>query len=230
MNIKPKNNFIHSTRELINKTNENSEVEILGIKIITSPEVFNPSVFFSSQWFAEQISKLVNQESVFIEVGCGTGVVSIKCAKENNNLIVYATDINKQAEIQTRINSESNGVLDRVFAFCGDVLDSIPENIKADSIFWAMPFGYLDPKDDLKGRDSQVFDPGYRAIKKFFEDSRKNLKDNGRLLIGFSEDIGHLELLKDIAKENNFDLEIIKKTQGIEKDSVSMEIYEARSK
>ncbi len=230
MKINPKNNFVNSTRDLINESKKEEQIEILDIKIITNPEVFNPSIFFSSEWFAREVSKLVKEDHVFIEVGCGTGIVSIKCAKENNNLTVYSTDINIQAKIQTEINSGLNDVSDRVFAFSGDVLDSIPEEVKADSIFWAMPFGYLDPEDSLEGRDSQVFDPGYRAIKKFFEDSRGNLKDKGRLLIGFSEDIGHLDLLKDIARENNFNLKLIKNTQGVEKDSVSMEIYEARYK
>ncbi len=228
MDIAPKSNFINSTRELINKSETSEEVVIGGVRIITDPEVFNPAVFFSSEWFADHVSSLVKGEKVLIEVGCGTGIVSIRSAKDNADLVVHATDINEKAAEQTNINSKLNGVESRVFAYSGDVLDSIPNDVKADSIFWAMPFGYLEPEDELAGRDNQVFDPGYRAIRKFFAEARNHLNESGRLLVGFSVDIGHFELLENIAKENGFTLTTLVDTKGMEKESVSMEIYEAR--
>ncbi len=228
MSINPKKQFVDSTRELINSATTPHEVIISEIPLLTDPDVFNPSVFFSSEWFAECISKLVQSESVLIEVGCGSGIVSIKSAVKNPQLHVYATDINTKAAELTGVNAQKNDVSDRISSYSGDVLDAIPESVKADSIFWAMPFGFLDPADVLDGRDTQVFDPGYRAIKKFFADAKKYLKERGRLLIGFSVDIGHYELLEQIAHDNGFTLKLLDQTKGIEKDSVSMEIYEAR--
>ncbi len=228
MSTNPKKNFIDSTRELINSTNNSDEVIIYGVKIITDPEVFNPAVFFSSEWFANKVSDLVKNDNYLIEVGCGTGIVSIKSALDNHNLNVYATDINIRAAELTKINAKNNNVLTQVQVYSGDVFDGLPADIKADSIFWAMPFGFLETNDVLVGRDTQTFDPGYRAIRKFFFDSKKFLKENGRLLIGFSIDIGHFELLTEIANENQFNLKILEHTKGMEKDSVSMEIYEAK--
>ena len=228
MNINPKKQFVDSTRELINSSKTSGEAVIAGVSIITDPEVFNPAVFFSSEWFANQISAFVKDESVLIEVGCGTGIVSIKSATVNPNLRVYSTDINTKAAELTKENAKKNNVSERIEAYSGDVLDSIPASVKADSIFWAMPFGYLEPEDSLAGRDTQTFDPGYRAIRKFFADSKSYLKQGGRLLIGFSIDIGHFELLKQIADGNGFNLKLLTQTKGVEKDSVSMEIYEAK--
>jgi 23S rRNA G2445 N2-methylase RlmL len=88
--------------------------------------------------------------------------------KENPELVVYSTDINPKAPELTILNAQENQMSDRIHAYCGDVLDSIPSEIKAESIFWAMPFGLLDSHEELTGHDWQVFDPGYRAIKKFF--------------------------------------------------------------
>jgi methylase of polypeptide subunit release factors len=228
MNINPKKQFVDSTRELINSSTTPKEVIISEISIHTDPDVFNPSVFFSSGWFADRISILVQDEDVLIEVGCGTGIVSIKSAIKNQHLHVYATDINTKATELTEINAQKNGVSERISSYSGDVLDAIPESIKADSIFWAMPFGFLDSTDILVGRDTQVFDPGYRAIKKFFSTARVHLKEHGRLLVGFSIDIGHFELLEQIAREHDFHLTLVDQTKGMEKDSVSMEIYEAK--
>lgn len=228
MNIIPKKQFIDATRELIDQTTQSQEVIISGVSITTDPEVFNPAVFFSSEWFAEKISEYVKDELVFIEVGCGTGIVSIKSALSNPNLRVYATDINPRAAEVTHLNAVKNNVGERLKTYFGDVFDGIPPEIQADSIFWAMPFGYLDAEEKLEGKDSQVFDPGYRAIRKFFIDAPKLLKEKGRLLIGFSVDIGHYELIEKIAKETGFKLNLLEQTKGIEKDAVSMEIYEAK--
>lgn len=228
MNIKPKQRFIDATRELIAQTNQSQAVVISGVVITTDPEVFNPAVFFSSEWFAEKVSELVREESTLIEVGCGTGIVSIKSALVNPGLTVYATDINNRAKEMTQLNAQNNSVTDRVHAYAGDVFDGLPTDVRADSIFWAMPFGYLDPADSLAGKDSQTFDPSYRAIRKFFTDAKNHLADTGRLLIGFSIDIGHYELLEQIAQETGFALQLLKQTKGMEKDAVSMEIYEAK--
>jgi methylase of polypeptide subunit release factors len=226
MNTIPKKQFIDSTRDLINGSTKSETVGVIGLTITTNPEVFNPVVFFSSQWFATEVARLVVQGKVFIEVGCGTGIVSIKAAKENPALVVYATDINPMAAETTKLNAATNDVGDRITTYCGDVFDSLPVGIRAQNIFWSMPFGLLDAGDSLNGRDWQVFDPGYRAIKKFFATAKDYLAEGGRLLIGFSEDIGHMELLEQAAKENRFSLKLITKTQGMEKDSVSMEIWE----
>ncbi len=228
MTINPKQQFVDGTRQMLALSNDSKEVELLDISITTDPEVFNPDVFFSSQWFAEEITKLVKNEGILIEVGCGTGIVSIKAAKENPNLEVYSTDIIEKAKELTAFNAEKNNVGQRIHAYSGDVLDSIPKKLRADSIFWAMPFGYLVPEEEMKGKDTQVFDPGYRAIRKFFKDARNYLKDTGRLLIGFSVDIGHFDLLEEIIKENNFSIKLLNKTSGVEKDSVSMEIWEVK--
>lgn len=229
MTINPKKQFVESTRELINSKQEQGNHELIGLNITTNPEVFDPTVFFSSQWFGNTISQLIQGEKVFIEIGCGTGIVSLKALQENPELVTYSTDINPTAKEMTLKNAELNNLSDRIHVFSGDVFDGLPKNILADSIFWAMPFGFLDPSEEMNSRDWQVFDPGYRAIKKFFTEAKNHLTEKGRLLIGFSEDIGHLDLLQEIAKNNNFSLHLLSKTNGIEKDNVSMEIWEAIS-
>jgi methylase of polypeptide subunit release factors len=228
MKINPKHSFITATRELINKTDSQYEVLVAGVRLKTHPDVFNPKVFFSSEWFANNISSLIRGEEILIEIGCGSGIVGIKAAKGNPDLRVLATDINIEATKLTKENAAINKVSDLITVFNGDVLDGLPKNVKARTIFWSLPFGYLEPEEELTGRDTQTFDPGYRAIRKLFSTARSYMKQNGRLLLGFSSDIGHLELFEEIAKEHSFSLKLIASTKGVEKESVSMEIYEAK--
>ena len=223
---KPKTQMIQSTRELINKKQKSKEISMLGLKLFINDDVFNPDTFFSSKWFAENMAKITADKKTFLEVGCGSGIISIYCAKENIDLNVFATDINPKATELTKLNSEINNI-HTIQSYSGDVFDGIPQETKVDVIFWAMPFGYLDESENLEHNDWQVFDPGYRAIKKFFKEARKYLNKNSRLLFGFSIDIGHFDLIQDIAHEYDFQIKLMAKTNGIEKENVSMEIWEA---
>ena len=226
--IKPKEKIIQSTRELIEQKINLKEISILNLKIRIDSEVFNPSTFFSSQWFSENLAEITENKKSFLEIGCGTGIISLYCGKRNPYLNIYSTDINPKASEITKLNSDLNKI-NNIHVYCGDVFDGIPEGVSVDIIFWAMPFGYLDEFTPLNNNDWQVFDPGYRAIRKFFEGARKYINNNGRILFGFSRDIGHFDLIKEIAYEYNFELKLITETYGIEKDSVSMEIWEAFS-
>ena len=95
-----------------------------------------------------------------------------------------------------------------------------------DSIFWSLPFGYLDPGAKLNFEEMQVFDPGYRAIRKFFQTAKSHLKPSGKLFVGFSSDLGHKDLLIDLAKE--FSLKLTKIGEKIlsETNEIKFELFE----
>lgn len=228
MTTKPKNNIIQETREIINEPSDIENVSLLGLNIDIFPTVFNPKNFFSSQWFAKELDTLIRGYGSFLEVGCGTGIISLFLAKENPNLKVFCTDVMEQAEKNTKHNAEKNNISNKVSVFCGDVFDGLPQDLKSDVIFWAMPFGFLDEKEVLEGRDVQVFDPGYRAIQKFFVDVRERINEHGHIYIGFSDVIGDTPLLEKIAKENKFELSLVVESYGTEKSKVDMKIYELK--
>ena len=107
----------------------------------------------------------------------------------NEGMHVVATDINPFAAENARLNANEAGLGNRFEAFGGDVLDGIPTDRKFDTIFWALPFGFLDPGAKISMDDMQFFDPGYRAIRKFFATAKDFLKSDGQMLIGFSPDL-----------------------------------------
>jgi GTP cyclohydrolase II len=192
------------------------------------PAVFDPSSFPSSAWFANAVKEQIRGQTSFCEVGCGTGVISCLIALVNPNIHIVATDINPFAAENTRLNAERLGVGERIEAATGDVLDGVNNNKRFDSIFWALPFGFLDPGASVTLQERQVFDPGYRSIRKFFQTAKEFLKPNGRLLIGFSSDLGHQELLNEYAKQSKIKIKKIAEQEMHETEAVIFELLEGR--
>jgi methylase of polypeptide subunit release factors len=137
---------------------------------------------------------------------------------------VVSTDINPFASENTKFNAEKLGIGDRIEITTGDVLDGVASDKKFDSIFWALPFGFLDPGTEVTMEEMQVFDPGYRAVRKFFNTAKNFLKPNGQLLIGFSSDLGNQELLEELAKQAGLEIETVAEKEIQEKDTLKFEL------
>src|SRR5207253_162039 len=104
----------------------------------------------------------------------------------------------------------------------------VDANEKYDTIFWAMPFGFLDPGAEITLEEMQVFDPGYRAIRKFFKTAPSYLKRSGRLLIGFSAALGHQNLLNEFAAQGNITLKKIAEVKLTETQELKFELLEGK--
>lgn len=226
-----KDKIIEETKELAaasRMNTEKDEVIILERTFVVQPKVFDPRIFFSTAWFAENVARLVKGEADFCEIGCGTGAVTIISLLENQTLEAVVGDVNSYAVVNTNENAKFHKVKDRLNVLESDVFDNFPKSKKYDSIFWAMPFGYMEADEQVDLIDLQTFDPGYRAIRKFFETARQYLKPNGRLLVGFSREIGTEELLEQLVKENKFSMKLLCEEQGTEKSTVTMQIWEMK--
>lgn len=224
----PNQEGISQTRKFLeeHRTLNWDKTEINGYEFSIHSKVFNPGYFPSSKWFASELSSLVKDDLRFCEIGCGSGAVSCLLAFSNPNLEITATDISPYASENTKFNAKHLGLASRISVFTGDVLDSIKEKGNFDSIFWALPFGFLDPGTIITLEEAQVFDPGYRAIRKFFQTAKEYLKPTGRLLIGFSSDLGNLDLLKAIANEFSFKLEKVREKTMMEEHKIKFEILQ----
>jgi GTP cyclohydrolase II len=226
----PKEEGIEQTRKFLkeHRRSDWDTAKVNGREFLIHPKVFHAGHFPSTSWFASEVCALVKGDSKFCEVGCGSGVISCSLAITYPKLEITATDINPFACENTKLNAEKYGLSSRINVVSGDVLDSINSESCFDSIFWALPFGFLDPGTDISLEEAQVFDPGYRAIRKFFQTAKNYLKLNGKLFLGFSSDLGHSDLLVTIAKENS--IKLMKITEKIMKEGskIKFEILEGR--
>ncbi len=92
------------------------------ICIHIAPQVFHPGFFFSTQLLLQYISNLSLNEKSFLELGCGSGLISIVSAKKGAK--VTATDINPVAIDFLTKNAGKNGVNMRIIQ--SDLFQNIP--------------------------------------------------------------------------------------------------------
>jgi 16S rRNA G1207 methylase RsmC len=214
-------NFLHKNR-LLNRESTCINGHIFQIY----PNVFHAGKFPSTAWFANEMIRRSQGCSSFCEVGCGAGVIACLVALANPMLQVVATDLSADASKNTRINADLLNLSDRISVRQGDVLDAIASNEKFDLMFWALPFGFLDPGASINLEEAQVFDPGYRAIRKFLQTARTHLTSTGKLFLGFSSELGNYDLLENIAQEVHASIKVSAKTEVQETDRLQFEVLE----
>lgn len=222
----PKEAGVEQSRTFLqqHQTSDWTTVTINNKDFVVHPAVFNPGPFPSTRWFANFVQEYVRGQSDFCEVGCGAGVISCLVGLANPELKIVSTDISPFATETTRLNIEKLGLDKQISVTEGDVLDGVSTEYRFDTIFWALPFGFLDPGTKIDLRDMQLFDPGYRATRKFLAEAKNYLKPGGSVLLGFSEDLGHADLLEDIAHDAGIYLEKVGEIEMTENKTVVFQI------
>jgi len=179
------------------------EIEMGGVSLIVLPEVYAPTSFTDTLWFAEQVRDLVGNKSL-LEVGTGTGAISIFAAR--NGAKVVATDINPEAVKNARLNAQKYEL--DISVREGNLYEPLSKDEKFDFIFWAHPFNNWEtPVNDLlliSGLDYQ-----YRALKGYIDGAKAHLSPKGKLFIG-TGDTADLQTISDTAKANGYTLNLLK--------------------
>jgi release factor glutamine methyltransferase len=145
-----------------------------------------------------------------VEVGTGTGAISIACAKEIAGAKVLATDISEDALSLARENAEVNELgsntegTNLTFAQ-GDLLDAVTGDTKIDCLIANLPYipdgekGKLQPEVDK-------FDPalalyggpdGLSLVRKLLQQTEGKLNENAPILLEIGSE--QAEILKNEA-------------------------------
>ncbi|MQS34704.1 methyltransferase [Streptomyces katsurahamanus] len=151
----------------------------------------------------------------FLEVGCGTGVISVTAAL-GGCASVTALDINEKAVANTAANAERHGVSDRVRVLHSDMYTALEPTERFDAIFWNVPWTYVEDGFSLStDLHSAVFDPGYQGQARYIAGAHEHLADGGRLLLG-TADLGDRERLDALAEEAGMRIELLRSVRRIE--------------
>lgn len=182
-----------------------SEVnDILPIYIF--PGVYAPNFFTDSYWFSKNLPKIIDNNKSFLEIGTGTGIISIVLAKSGKFNIV-ATDIAEQAVKNAYANVKRHNLTNFVKIRASDVYDSLMEDEKFDYIFWAHPFNNspIPISDPLL---CTGLDYNYKYLRKYISGAREHLTPTGKLLLG-TGDSADLDEINNIATENNYRMNLL---------------------
>lgn len=178
---------------------QSHEVVVAGLQFTVLPDVPSPQFFASTEFLCNAIPYRV--ENAFLEIGPGMGAISVMAALRGARQVV-AIDINPDAVANTNINAKRHGVSDIVRCLEGDVFDPLSRGVKFDTIFWNIPFVYIE--DDYQYRsvlEKAAFDPGYRLTERFLGQVKDWLAPDGRVFVGFGE-FGDAEKLRRFAQAN----------------------------
>lgn len=143
-----------------------------GISIKVFPEVYAPDD--DSVLLIESLE--VNPGDEVLEIGCGSGVVAIHCAKAGAN--VTAVDINPMAVECTIVNAEDNGV--EIKARVSDVYENVHGSF--DLIVFNLPYLPVEEEGMLEAAWSGGQD-GLDPLRKLLNGTDPHLGPEGRLVI-----------------------------------------------
>jgi len=186
-------------------------IEFDKFRIRTSPEVFTPRE--DVEIFPSLLKNVIKKKNNILELGTGTGAISIAIAKNFNNTKILATDINSTALKIALKNAKLNNV-DHVIKFKKSNWFSEIKNEKFDFIISNPPYlaksnsayyeNLQDPENSLYSKSN-----GIKDIIKILNDGIKYLDKNSYFLIEHSHN--QTLLLKEYAYNNNLKLVLSKK-------------------
>ena len=172
-----------------------------GIEILVHPDVFPPHLTLSTKILLDFIKTLDLKEKTFLELGCGSGIISLLASKKGASVI--ASDINKTALEFLNQNSLKNQL--SVTSLFSDLFDSF-NHYNFDYIIINPPYY---PKKPLSIKEKAWFcGEHFEYFEKLFQQLPYFLNSENKCYMILSEDC-KIDIIKDIALKNRLNLKSI---------------------
>ena len=180
---------------------KNRKYKYGDIQLVIPPEVFHPGFFFSTKIFINYIRKLNIANKKFLELGAGSGLISMVAAKRN--AFVTAIDINPVAIEYLKTNSSSNNITMNIIE--SDMFNNVPPQF-FDIVIIAPPYFKKDPKSYKDhawycGENGEYFQNLFSTLGGY-------IRNESDVLMILSEDCD-LEMIRYFAEENNFKMNCV---------------------
>lgn len=189
-----------------------------GIAVKVLPSVFHPAYFLSTKILLEQLLKNQIKNKSVLELGAGSGLISLAAAKQG--AIVTATDINPAALASIKSSMAKNELDIRLIL--SDLFTNVPEE-KFDYIVINPPYY---PRSAKNYREMAFFcGPNYEYFEKLFFQLADYKTPNNTIMMILSDDC-HIDVIKSIALTGNFELHEI---HAVKKMGEVNHIYELQS-
>lgn len=142
-----------------------------GFNLIILTGIFHPAFFFSSSYFFSFINTLDLENKKCIEVGCGSGLLSLLMLRKKG--IVTATDVQERAITNTRINFEKNRnqFQTEPTLIHSDLFDQLPVQ-KFDVLIVNPPYYFHDARKETEqawfcGSNGEYFTRFFGGLKNY---------------------------------------------------------------
>ena len=171
------------------------------IRLDVAPEVFHPGFFFSTHMLLKYLKKLPLEKKLFLELGCGSGLISIYAAKKG--AMVTATDINETALLFLAKNSRFNNTALRIIK--SDLFHDISEQA-FDIIAINPPYYKKQPQsfEDYAwfcGENGEYFEQLFAGL--------KNYMHSETMVLMVLCDGCDIEMVERLARENGCSMQAI---------------------
>jgi len=192
------------------------KVEFYGIEFNVNPSVLIPRQ--ETEILVETVINSVNKDGSLkiLDIGVGSGNISISLAKHLPYSKITATDISEQALETAKANAEMNNVLEKINFIKHDIL-SHNLNDEFDIVVSNPPYisreEFPQLKDELKVYEPQNaltdFSDGLNYYRIISSKAKEFVKSKGKIFFEVGQ--GQVEDVKRILAENNFnEISIVK--------------------
>jgi release factor glutamine methyltransferase len=154
---------------------EEKIVVVGGYSFVALPNVYDTST--DTELMADVVS--IEKDQNFIEIGCGTGVVTILIAFRAKSGI--GVDINSEAIRNANLNKERHNV-NNVSFIKSDVFDEVEGTF--DVVICNPPYNAYTPKDEV---EMMFWDKENQMKIKFFQQLPKYIKSGGKVYFGWAD-------------------------------------------
>lgn len=147
-------------------------------------------------------------KGIIIEIGIGSGYVSLVNAKSNPQNKVFGVDLNPEAVENAKHNAIKNNISNVNF-FVSDLFSSVRGMF--DAIVFNPPYLPTEKKERVKGELNRAFDggkDGRKILDVFLAGFGKHLKTKGTLLLVHSS-LNNQDKTISILKNKGFKVEIL---------------------
>jgi release factor glutamine methyltransferase len=191
-----------------------------GIRVLVHPEVFPPHYTISTKILLDFIDTLNVSEKSFLELGCGSGVISLFAASKGAKVI--ATDINLKAIEYLKKASEKNRL--PITVLYSDLFSKL-NDLYFNIIIVNPPYYPRKPKNEKE--QAWFCGENFEYFKQLFYQFSKR-KETENMYMILSEDCNLIKI-KEIALNYHLKLEIILEKKVLEENNTIFKVIKNKS-
>jgi len=159
------------------------EISFGTLRIFVAPTVYEPA---EDSFLLATYASGISGGKRALEIGCGTGIVSISAAKADAANTVLGMDVNAEAVACARHNAEANGAKNCRFMEA-NLFSSIPDTEKFDFILFNPPYLPTTQEEKLAlEEENAAYDGGESGLEAFMQfaaQAPEHLAEGGKVAV-----------------------------------------------